>query len=76
MVIRISEELEAAVTEQARRRGVSAEDAALNALRDQFLPRVASLEPRDGWERTLFGAALDCGLSVPDWALSSEGLYE
>jgi uncharacterized protein (DUF433 family) len=37
---------------------------------------VSSVEPRDDWERRLFGAALDCGVSVPDCALSSDGLYE
>ena len=49
---------------------------ALEALRDRFLPKVPSVEPRDDWERKLFEAALDCGVSVPDAALSSDGLYE
>jgi hypothetical protein len=35
-----------------------------------------SVEPRDDWERRLFGAAIDCGVSIPDSALSSDGLYE
>jgi len=34
------------------------------------------VEPRDDWERKLFGAAINCGVSVPDAALSSDGLYE
>jgi hypothetical protein len=33
-------------------------------------------EPRDDWERRLREAASDCGVSIPDSALSSEGLYE
>jgi len=49
---------------------------ALDALRDRFLPKVPPVEPRDDWERKLFGAAIDCGVSVPDSALSSDGLYE
>ena len=33
-------------------------------------------EPRDEWERRLRQAALNCGVSLSDEALSSEGLYE
>ena len=76
MVVNLTPQLEAALTEQARRRGVALEILALEALRDRFLPKVAPVEPRDDWERRLFGAALDCGVSVPDSALSSDGLYE
>ncbi len=39
-------------------------------------PKVPDVEPQDEWERRLFGTAIDCGVSVPDWALSSDGLYE
>ena len=76
MVVNLTPQLEAALTEQARRRGVAPEIVALEALRDRFLPKVPPVEPRDDWERRLFGAALDCGVSVPDSALSSDGLYE
>ena len=76
MVIHLTAELEAVLSDQARQRGVSAEDMALDALRDRFLRNVAPVEARDDWERRLFDAAIDCGVSVPDSALSSEGLYE
>jgi hypothetical protein len=76
MVINLPPQLEAALNEQARRRGVAPEVVALNALRDRFLPDVPAVEPQDDWERQLFGAAIDCGVSVPDSALSSDGLYE
>jgi hypothetical protein len=76
MVIHLTAELETVLSDQARRFGVSAEDVALNALRDRFLRNTAPIEARDDWERRLFDAALDCGVSVPDSALSSEGLYE
>ena len=76
MVITLTPQLEAALSEQARRRGVAPETLALDALRERFLPAAADLEPRDEWERRLFGAAIDCGVSVPDSALSSDGLYE
>jgi hypothetical protein len=76
MVIKLSPQLEAAIGEQARRRGVAPEDLALEALRDRFLRQPPTVEPQDDWERALFGAAIDCGVSVPDSALSSDGLYE
>jgi hypothetical protein len=76
MVINLTPDLEAALREEARRRGVPPENLALDALRERFLPRVRPVVPRDDWERSLFGAALDCGVSVPDSALSSDGLYE
>lgn len=34
------------------------------------------LWPQDEWERGLMESALDCGVSLPDSALSSEGLYD
>jgi len=76
MVITLTPQLEAVLSEQARRRGTNPEVLALDALRERFLPESAALEPRDEWERQLFGAAIDCGVSVPDSALSSDGLYE
>ncbi len=76
MVITLTPQLEAALREQARRRGVAPEVLALDALRERFPPTPADLKPRDEWERRLFGAAIDCGVSVPDSALSSDGLYE
>jgi len=76
MVITLTPQLEAVLSEQARRRGVAPEVLALDALREHFLPASGPLEPRDEWERQLFGAAIDCGVSVPDSALSSDGLYE
>ncbi len=33
-------------------------------------------EPRDEWERNLRRAASDCGASLSDEALNSEGLYD
>ena len=69
-------ELEAALNEVARRQGLSPEVLALNTLRERFLGLAAALQPRDEWERGLLQAARDCGVSLPDSALSSEGLYD
>jgi hypothetical protein len=75
MDINLTPQLEAALQDQARWQGTAPEILALEALRDRFLPKAPSVEPQDEWERTLFDAAIDCGVSVPDSALSSEGLY-
>ena len=76
MVLTLGPELEAALNEVAGRRGVAPEELALAALRERFLSAASSLQPRDEWERGLLAAARDCGVSLPDSALSSEGLYD
>lgn len=76
MVITLPPQLEAVLSEQARRRGVAPEVLALDALRERFLPAPAALEPRDEWERQLLAAASDCGVSLSDEALSREEMYE
>jgi hypothetical protein len=75
MVITLPPQLEAALTEQARRRGVAPEALALDVLRRHLVP-VAPPVPADDWERRLFAAATDCGVSVPDAALSSDVLHD
>jgi hypothetical protein len=76
MVVQLTRQLEAMLTEKARQRGVAPEVLALDALREKFLSNIPPVDPQDDWERKLFGSALDCGVSVPDSALSSDGLYE
>jgi len=75
MVITLDPELEAALNEHARRRGVDPDVLALNALRERFLA-TTSLQARDEWERRLLGLAKDCGISLPNSALRRETLYE
>ena len=65
--------LASALEAEATQRGVAPEVLAIEALSHRFSPDV---EPIDEWERRLFGAAIDCGVSVPHDALSSDGLYE
>ena len=75
MVITLDPELEAALNEVAGKQGVAPEVLAVNALRERFLV-AAALQPRDEWERGLLAAARDCGVSLPNSAVSSEGLYD
>lgn len=76
MVITLTPELEAVLTDAARGKGTSPEALALGALRERFMPKDASLEPRDEWERRLLAAASDCGVSLSDDALSRENIYD
>jgi hypothetical protein len=75
MVLTLPPQLESALAEHARRQGIAPEILALDLLRRHLLS-VAQPAPTDEWERRLFGAAIDCGISVPDAAMSSDGLYE
>jgi hypothetical protein len=76
MVITLTPELEAALKDLARRRGVAPEVLALDALRDRLGLVRDAVEPRDEWEHSLLHVATNCGVSLPHEALSSEGLYE
>ena len=74
MVIRLSPELEAALNESARQEGIAPDALAIRVLQERFLRAGASLASRDEWERTVLALGTDCGVSLPDSALSSEGL--
>lgn len=76
MTLTLDPQLEAAVNELARRQGVAPEAAVLNVLRSQILQRQRAFAPQDEWERRLIGLAKECGVSLSDAAVSSEGLYE
>ncbi|MBY0525362.1 MAG: hypothetical protein K2R98_18285 [Gemmataceae bacterium] len=76
MVLTLPPELEAALNERAKKKGVTPQEIALDALHERFLGSLPLLEPRDEWERRLRAAARDCGVSLSNWALSSDALYD
>jgi hypothetical protein len=76
MVITLGPDLEAVLANAARQQGVAPEALAVSALRERFLACGVQLQPQDEWERGLLDAARDCGVSLPDLAFSSEGLYD
>lgn len=77
MLIALSAELKATLTEVARQRGMTREAVAIEALTERFLPPTkAVIEPRDEWERRLLSIATDCGVSLSNEALSREELYD
>ncbi len=75
MVVTLDPKLEAALKEQANRKGVAPEELALGVLREHLLP-ANPLEPRDEWERGLLAAARPWGVSLSDEDLSRDNLYD
>lgn len=75
MTIQIDEDLASSLRIWAECEQVDPATLAIHALRRRFLiaPKV---QPKNDWERRLFGAAIDCGVSLSDEAVSSEGIYE
>jgi hypothetical protein len=76
MVITLAPNLEAVLNDQARKRGVEAETLALQALRERFLGTALPVSHGNEWERRLRNAATDCGVSLSNEAVRSEGLYD
>lgn len=76
MVVSMLPELEAAIKEEARRQGIAPHVVAFNALYERFVGKPSPLEPRDDWERQLLSIGIDCGVSLPDSAVSREELYD
>ena len=77
VVVELDAELEAAIRKVAVSYDASPEAMALNVLRQRFLRKpVVPLIPRDDWERELLAIAVDCGVSLPDSAITSEALYD
>lgn len=75
MVITIGPDLESTLNDLAHKQGLAPEVLALNALRERFLA-ATPLQAHNEWEKQLLGLARDCGVSLPDWAVSREAIYE
>ncbi|HEY1861116.1 MAG TPA: hypothetical protein VGG61_12215 [Gemmataceae bacterium] len=76
MVIIVGAKLEAALNERSRVENVAPEVLALNALRERFLPSATLRQSQDEWEQRLRRTATDCGVSLSNAAVSSEGICE
>jgi hypothetical protein len=76
MVITLGPDLAAVLSDSARKQGISPEELVIKALRDCFLAPGSRVQPRDEWGRELLAAASDCGVSLSNEAVSSEGLYD
>jgi hypothetical protein len=74
MVLNLGSDLETVLIQVASRQGITAEELAIKALKDRFVR--APIQPRDDWERLLLETGSDCGVSLSNEAVSSEGLYD
>ncbi len=76
LVIALPPELEGALNEPASQMGVAPEASVIDALRDRLGSQARAIEPRDARERLILQAGSNCGVSLPDGALSSAEPYE
>ncbi len=76
MVVTLGPELESALKEAAQRTGTTPESLALDTLRQRFLASAPRIQARDEWEQGILDVATDCGVSLSNEAVSSEGIYE
>ncbi len=76
MDILLTPELEMALHQMARRQGVSPSEFVKSLLYQRLgAPPLAQISPED-WERLVLHIGVDCGVSLSNEALSSNGLYD
>ncbi len=75
MTITIDQLTSATLIARARQSGIAPETLAMNILRHAIADDPTIIEPHDEWERNLLLASSDCGVSLSNEALSSEGIY-
>lgn len=77
MNLSLEPELEQRLEELARQRGVTPSFLVAQALRETVFAGGPTLAAsHDEWEKRLVAIASDCGVSLPDDALTSEAIYE
>ena len=78
MTIALTPDLEQRVAQKAHKLGTTPENFILSIIQEEFAAPDSkkSFEPQDEWERRLLGIGIDCGISLSNEAVSSEGLYE
>lgn len=69
-------ELERVAIEQAQRAGKSPQDFVLALLERSLLPADTSPASAEEWRRRLEAASVDCGSSLTNEAVSSNGIYD
>jgi hypothetical protein len=75
MNVTLPENLAKELTEQARNQGIATHDFAA-AIIAKHLAKKSTFVPRDEWERGLAEIAHDCGVSLTNEAVSSDGIYD
>jgi hypothetical protein len=76
MLVNLGPDLSTVLIDSARKQGISPEELALRVLREHFLVSGLQIQATDEWGRGLLAAASDCGVSLSNEAVSSDGLYD
>jgi hypothetical protein len=76
MNIAVPPDVESALQASAQVRGLTPEAIVIELLRERLLPVRPPIVPQDDWERRILAMGRDCGVSLSDEALSSEGIYD
>ena len=78
LTINLTPELEQAAVAEANRRGIAVQDLTAEALRAHLTPKASQRSSMSHSElkRRLAALGVDCGVSLPDDALTSEALYD
>ena len=75
--VTLTPKLEQAVVDRAQLAGTSPQEFVLGILEKSLLPASGvNHSSIDEWEQALLAASVDCGVSLSDEAVSSEGLYD
>jgi len=78
MTIALTPDLEQKIAQKAQELGTTPEHFVLSRLQEEFAAPASAqpFEPQDEWERRLLGIGINCGVSLSNKDVGSEGLYE
>ncbi len=76
MTITIDNALAARITAEAQRTGANPHGLAVAVLREHFPRPIPTPEEHEEWVRGLRALAIDCGVSLPNEAFTSESMYD
>ena len=80
MTLALAPDIETLVTETAQERGTTPGEFIDHFLRENLMPKqrqaINEIVPRDDWEERILKLGTDCGVSLSNEAVSSEGIYD
>jgi hypothetical protein len=78
ITVSLAPDLEQAALAEAKRRGIPVQELTAEALRALLIARTSppAAMSHGEWKRKLARLGVDCGVSLPDAALTSEALYD
>jgi hypothetical protein len=74
--IHLDRELAERIEAEAKKTGKHPHGLALEVLRERFPRPIPTPEEHEEWVRRLHEIGIDCGVSLPNEALTSEAIYD